>query len=219
MPFIKAALITQIVVLIGFVCLTASLHRKCKKHGPFPKNMKNILITLYCSAALIGIRAIYRTVEYYSIPSLRITAEINTSSVSPIIRNEAFFWVFEALLRLANSFLMNFRNPMSVLPRDSRVYLTEDGTRELVGPGYEDVRFFLIAMVDPFDLIGLITGRNRTNEFWKVDAGLEEDSESKVMNRAVHGQEADIEKAAGVDTNVTNVNGSGAGPGNEIASA
>ena len=72
---------------------------------------------------------------------------------------------------LANSVLWNIRHPMKHLPLDSRVYLSEDGVTEIVGPGYEDLRFFVIAMVDPFDLIGLAMGRHTKKEFWKEEQG------------------------------------------------
>lgn len=203
LAFLHGALIAQLVVLVAFVSLTGYLHYRCKTLGPYPKNVKDVLITLYISSALIGIRAIYRTVEYYSISSFRINPHqpfMDPSSVSPIIRYEAFFWVFETLLMLTNSFLLNFRNPMAVLPIDSRIYLTEDGTSEIVGPGYEDVRFFLIAMVDPFDVIGLILGRNRTKEFWKTNSNGKEIGESMASPQILGSQENDVENAAGRGT-------------------
>lgn len=189
--FIKASLIAQLVILAGFVSLVGYFHFKCLKKGPFPKNVKGVITTLYCSSVLIGLRAIYRTVEYYSISSLRVTLNMDTSSVSPIIRYEVFFWIFEALLMLINSFLMNFRHPLRFLPRDSRVYLTQDGSGEVVGPGYEDMRFFLVAMVDPFDLIGLIMGRHRTKNFWKTNTSPE--GQSKDVNEPAGSKENDIE--------------------------
>ena len=100
---------------------------------------------------------------------------------------------------LANSVLLNVRHPMRFLPRDSRIYLAEDGTTEIMGPGYEDLRFFVIAMVDPFDLIGLITGRHTKKEFWKTDATLEERSGSTATNGAVDDKYDDIEKALSAD--------------------
>lgn len=98
---------------------------------------------------------------------------------------------------LANSVLWNVRHPMEHLPRDSRVYLAEDGSTEIVGPGYEDLRFFVIAMVDPFDLIGLAMGRHIRKEFWKEEQGKAKggDEESGV-------KEDDAEKD-------TSVNGDG----------
>jgi hypothetical protein len=38
--FLKAFLVVQIVVLIGFVSLTGRFHYKCKETRPFPKNIK-----------------------------------------------------------------------------------------------------------------------------------------------------------------------------------
>jgi hypothetical protein len=198
--FLKVALVLQIVVLIGFVALMGYFHYQCKKHGPFPKNVRGVLITLYCSSVLIGIRAIYRTVEYYTVTTFRYTPTMS-SSASPLIRDEAFFWVFEALLMLANSFLLNFRHPMRFLPKDSKIYLEEDGITETVGEGYQDVRFFLIAMVDPFDLIGLAMGRHMRREFWKTSATSEPHGGSTTaVGDSARGRDNDVEKAVGAKT-------------------
>jgi hypothetical protein len=124
-----------------------------------------------------------------------------SSSASPIIRDEVFFWVFEALLMLANSFLFNLRNPMCFLPKDFKVYLAEDGVTDIEGPGYLDLRFFLIAMVDPFDLIGLAMGRHLKRDFWKTDANLKEQGEPTLTRDGVADKESDVEKAMGADTN------------------
>jgi hypothetical protein len=192
--FLKAALIVQLVVLLFFLSLTAFFHRKCKKHGPFPKNVRGVLTTLYCSSALIGIRAIYRTVEYYTVSNFKFTPE-TSASASPLIRYEAFFWGFEALLMLANSFLLNIRHPLRFFPRDSRVYLAEDGVTEKIGPGYEDLRFFVLAMLDPFDLIGLVKGRHMERKFWET----EEQGKAVATKETVDPKESDVEKAMNTD--------------------
>lgn len=196
--FLKASLVLQLIVLVGFLFLTGFFHYQCKKKGPFPKNVKGVLLTLYCSSLLIGIRAIFRTVEYWSISTFIYTPE-NASSAPPIIRYEAFFWVFEALLMLANSFLLNFRHPLRHFPKDSKIYLDEDGVTEKVGPGYEDLRFFVIAMLDPFDLIGIAMGRHMKREFWKTDPDANTQGDSTVVSEdAADGKERDVEKAQGV---------------------
>ncbi len=188
--FLKASLVVQLVVLIGFISLTAWFQHRCKKNGPNPKNVKDVVITLYLSSALIGTRAIYRTVEYYTVTTFIYNPDMNPESASPIIKYEAFFWCFEALLMLANSVLWNFRHPMKHLPLDSRVYLSEDGVTEVVGPGYEDLRSFVIAMVDPFDLIGLAMGRHTKKEFWK-----EEQGKDKIMDEEAGVKEQDVKTA------------------------
>ncbi len=222
--FLRIALITQLVLLTLFVTLTQYLHYRLKTFGPipYPQNVRSILVTLWISSTLIGIRAVYRTVEYFSISSFLLTYSSDpVGSVSPIIKYEAFFWVFEASLMLANSCLLDVRNPMAVLPTDSRVYLAEDGARELPGPGYEDVRFFLVAMVDPFDLVGLLRGRGRRREFWKeggegngVAADLEEGA--LTAGKGVAGQDDGIEGAGGVGKEGS---GSGQGAGSTVTVA
>jgi hypothetical protein len=189
--FLKASLVVQLVVLIGFISLTAWFQHRCKKNGPNPKNVKDVIITLYLSSVLIGIRAIYRTVEYYTVTTFVYKPNMDPSSASPLIKYEAFFWCFEALLMLANSTLWNIRHPMKHLPINSKIYLSEDGVTEIEGPGYEDLRFFVIAMVDPFDLIGLAMGRHTKKEFWK-----EEQGKSKAEDEEAGVKEEDVETAA-----------------------
>jgi len=196
--FLKASLVMQLVVLLGFLSLVGWFHYKCKKYGPFPKNVKEVLTTLYLSSGLIGTRAIYRTVEYYTVTTFVYKQDMNPSSASPLIKHEAYFWVFEALLMLANSFLWNFRHPIKHLPLDSKVYLADDGVTEIIGPGYEDLRFFVIAMVDPFDLIGLAMGRHIRKEFWKTNASGEEQEKNEAVDGDGVVREKDIEEATGV---------------------
>lgn len=74
------------------------------------------------------------------------------------------------------------------MPLDSKIYLSEDGVTEIQGPGYEDLRFFIIAMVDPFDLIGLAMGRHTRKDFWKEDPGR-----SKAENEEAGQREEDAE--------------------------
>ena len=44
-----------------------------------------------------------------------------------------------------------------------------DGKTELGGPGLVDKRHFLLTIFDPFDLHGLITGKDNKNKFWEKD--------------------------------------------------
>jgi len=87
--------------------------------------------------------------------------------------------------------LWNVRHPMAHLPLDSRVYLAEDGSKEIVGPGYEDLRFFVVAMVDPFDLIGLAMGRHTRKEFWKTD---NVEGKDKVLDEEAGTKEEEVER-------------------------
>lgn len=105
---------------------------------------------------------------------------------------------------LTNSILWNIRHPMKHLPLDSRVYLSEDGVTEIAGPGYEDLRFFIIAMVDPFDLIGLAMGRHTKKEFWK-----EEQGKDKTMDEEAGVNEEDVKMAVFTSSGAVGTKGEG----------
>ena len=164
---LKAALILQLVILLSFILLATSFHRRCKRANLLPKNLKAVLYTLYCSSILIAVRTIYRTVEYFSIAQVRVRPGLDPMSISPIIRYEWFFWVFEALLMIINSALLNLRHPQFYLPRNNKIYLAQDGVTEIEGPGYEDRRPFLRTIIDPFDIVGLVKGRDKATRYWE----------------------------------------------------
>jgi hypothetical protein len=167
---LKAALILQLVILTLFVLLAASFTRRCKKAGLFPANLKAVLTTLYISSALIGTRTIYRTVEYFTTADLNF-ARADPASLTPILRYEWFFWVFEAALMMTNTFLLNARHPMRFLPRDNKIFLAQDGVTEIQGPGYKDTRPWVMTFFDPFDLLGMARGRNTNEKFWEMHDG------------------------------------------------
>ncbi|KAE9369682.1 hypothetical protein N431DRAFT_380968 [Stipitochalara longipes BDJ] len=166
---LKSALCLQLGVLGCFLLLAASFHRQCKKANILPSNLRAALITLYTSSALIGVRTIYRTVEYFSTSSLNFSdPNLKQSSISPIMRYEWFFWIFEASLMIINSVLLNARHPMRYLPRNNKIYLAEDGQTEVLGPGYEDKRRWWMTFLDPFDLWGMARGRSLQERFWET---------------------------------------------------
>ena len=182
----KAALVIQLGIITSFVWLAVYFHRRCYKANLLPDNLKSILYTLYASSALIMVRTIYRTVEYFSVASIRYGPGFDPMSLSPIVRYEWFFWVFEALLMITNSVLLNVRHPAKYLPSSNKVYLAEDGVTEIMGPGYADKRNFFITFLDPFDLIGLIRGRDKKDRYWE----RQEEANAPAMGNdtvAVHG--------------------------------
>jgi hypothetical protein len=186
---LKSALILQLAILTSFVMLAAYFHRKCGKAGILPKNLRAALITLYCSSALIGVRTIYRTIEYFTTARIHFDRDINPDTLSPILRYEWFFWVFEATLMIINTFLLNARHPMRFLPRNNKIYLAEDGVTEIEGPGYADERHWYVTFIDPFDFVGMVKGRNMNQRFWDThEAG----------RQAAKEPAADVEKGKGV---------------------
>jgi hypothetical protein len=164
---LKSALILQLAILACFVLLSGVYHRNCMRAGLMPKNLRAVLTTLYVSSALIGVRTLYRTVEYFTTANIQWSDKnLDPNTLSPIVRYEWFFWVFEACLMVINSFLLNARHPMRFLPRDNSIYLAEDGVTEIQGAGYADKRNFLVTIFDPFDLYGIAKGRNMNKRFW-----------------------------------------------------
>jgi hypothetical protein len=164
---LKAGLVMQLAVIFTFLGLAISFQRKCRKNGLMPRHLHSVLTTLYISSALILIRTIYRSVEYFSALQIHVVPGFDPMSISPIIRYEWFFWVFEATIMLVNTLLLNFRHPAMYLPRSNKIYLAEDGETEIMGPGYEDRRNFLLTLVDPCDIIGLLVGRDKKERYWE----------------------------------------------------
>jgi hypothetical protein len=70
---------------------------------------------------------------------------------------------------LLNTYLMNVYPPAKYLPADHKIYLATDGKTELEGPGAVDKRHFLLTLFDPFDVVGLVKGRDAKNRFWEED--------------------------------------------------
>jgi len=132
------------------------------------RNLRTVLIVLYTSCTLITIRTIYRVVEYFAAASLNTS---NIFHISPVLRHEWFFWIFEASVMLCNSVLINTFHPSRFLPPNNKIYLAEDGITEIEGPGFEDKRPFLLTLFDPFDVVGLVRGADRKNRYWEQQPG------------------------------------------------
>lgn len=165
---LKASLILQLVIVNTFVILAVTFHRRVLKAGIRNRSVNSSMLTLYVSTALIEARTIYRTVEYFGLGSVRIQRAADLSNLPPEFRYEWFFYVFEASLMLANAFLWNVRHPRRYLPATTNIFLSQaDGVTEVEGPGYKDSRSFLVTLLDPFDLMGLATGRDKKDRFWE----------------------------------------------------
>ncbi|GMG32822.1 unnamed protein product [Aspergillus oryzae] len=138
---LKAALILQIALMAGFVALASKFYYNCHRAG--------VLNSKYFTAASLNTS--------------------NIDDISPILKDEWFFWVFETVVMFANTTLLNVFHPMRWLPRSNRIYLATDGVTEVEGPGYEDRRPFLLTLFDPFDIVGMITKKGKKEKFWEVD--------------------------------------------------
>ncbi|KFY15647.1 hypothetical protein V492_01844 [Pseudogymnoascus sp. VKM F-4246] len=126
-----AALAIQLGVIIIFFVLAAIFHRRCAKANIHARAISTPLTTLYVSMALILIRCIYRLVEHFGNTTVRVGDAESLMSLSPILRYEWYFYVFEASLMLINSVIWNVWNPGRYLPMNHHVYLARDGKTEL----------------------------------------------------------------------------------------
>jgi hypothetical protein len=135
-----AALAIQLVVIIIFVLLAAIFHRRCTRANIYVRAVSTPLKTLYISMSLILIRCIYRLVEHSGSTTVRLNDFESLKALSPILRYEWFFYVFEATLMLINSMLWNVWTPGRYLPQSYHVYLAQDGRTELESEGITDKR-------------------------------------------------------------------------------
>lgn len=129
---IIAALGMQLVVIFVFALLGGIFHRRIYRARLEPKIVRIVLTTLYCSMALILVRSIYRLVEHLGNTEIDLSDIEALESLSPIMRYEWYFYVFEATMMLLNSVLWNVFNPGRFLPRNPHTYLARDGVTELL---------------------------------------------------------------------------------------
>jgi hypothetical protein len=164
---LRAGLAIQLDVIVSFFSLAIYFQSICQKHGLTPRHLRSVLTTLYFSSTVVLIRTIYRTFEYFVAARIYVVPGFDPLTISPVIRYEWFFWVFEVTIMLANSILLNFRHPEMYLSRNNKIYSLDDGVTEIEGPGFEDKRPILVTCIDPFDIIGLFQGRDKKTRYWE----------------------------------------------------
>ncbi|KAH8424444.1 uncharacterized protein LDX57_002195 [Aspergillus melleus] len=141
----KTSLIVQVVVLLLFCILAGLFQHRCAKGNMKSQRVSAPLWTLYASTLLILVRCIYRIIEHFCISSID-RAYAKADDLSPILRYQWLFYVFEATLMLTNTLLWNGRRPRHYLPQHRNIYLAQDGVTELEGPGWKDNRTFLVML-------------------------------------------------------------------------
>jgi hypothetical protein len=159
----KASLFVQIVVF-GLFCILAGLfHRVCYTGSINSPRVLRPLFALYASFLLILARTIYRLVERFATPLGPYPADL--SELSPAVRYEWYFYVFDASLMLLNSVLWNIWHPRRYLPENPARYLAQDGKTEVKGPGWKDTRSLTETFMDPFAALTARSGHQRP--FWE----------------------------------------------------
>lgn len=148
---VLVALVLQVLVILVFAYLSISFHRRCiRARVPMQtKAVKSTLTTLYMSMVLIFVRCVYRLVENATgTTSVDIDDAEALDDLSPILRYEVYFYIFEASLMLVNSVLWTIRHPGPYLPQDHHIYLAQDGTEAKGEMSASDRRSFLSNMVN-----------------------------------------------------------------------
>ncbi|KAF1961106.1 hypothetical protein CC80DRAFT_230042 [Byssothecium circinans] len=153
---VTASLCLQVALFGSFGLLAAHFHRRASKAKVLTRDLRTVLYVLYVSATIVTIRCIYRLVEYIQ------------GWDSTIYKNEIFFWIFEAAIMLLNTALLNAFHPGKRLPRSNSVFLDRDGITERRGPGWTDERPWILTVFDPFDVWGIITGKDKKTQFWDL---------------------------------------------------
>ncbi|KAH3005450.1 hypothetical protein KXV73_000133 [Aspergillus fumigatus] len=141
---ILVSLALQLCVVLAFVLTAASFQWRCAKANIRRRSLPTLLITLDISMGLILVRCIYRLIEHVDNTSVDLGDPEGLRSLSPLLRYEWFFYVFEASLMLLNSFLWNVFNPGRYLPRYPTVYLAADGTTEIEEEEVRNDQHFLV---------------------------------------------------------------------------
>ncbi|KAL4975539.1 hypothetical protein BDW66DRAFT_160343 [Aspergillus desertorum] len=141
-----AALAMQLAALLSFVVLEGIFHQRCIKAEIHNEAITLPLWALYLSMSLILIRCIYRLIEHIGNTTVDIDDMEVLRSLTPVLRYEWCFYVFEATLMLLNSLLLSVRHPGRYLPRRVRDHLGRDG-RLVVGEEVEDGRTVLAKVV------------------------------------------------------------------------
>ncbi|KPM44171.1 hypothetical protein AK830_g2349 [Neonectria ditissima] len=158
-----AALSIQLGVIVIFVILAAIFHRRCFKANIHARAVSTSLTTLYVSMALILVRCIYRLVEHLGNTTVKLDDTESLKTVSPILRHEWFFYIFEGTLMLANSFLWNIWNPGRYLPGNYLVYLAQDGRTEIQGEEVPDARPLIAKVGSVMTFGALFRKENKDN--------------------------------------------------------
>ena len=181
---IKASLLLQLALFSGFITPEVLFHLRARAANLMTPKVRIIIFILYGSSFCILVRNIYRTAETFQGPG------------GYAERHEAFFYVFEGVFMLVNSVLLNILHPARFLPKSNKVYLSQNGQTELEGPGWEDKRNFFVTLVDPFDLGGLIAGRDKQHaKFWENEPqniGGTQSEEMELNAERTHDQDVTV---------------------------
>ncbi|OQE28869.1 hypothetical protein PENSTE_c003G04047 [Penicillium steckii] len=135
---VLAAIGIQICLILTFFTFAGIFHWRCSKNEVQTKAIPTLPIVMYLSMSLILIRSIYRMVEHAGNSAMDIHDLQTLQSLSPLMRYEWYFYVFEGATMLANSVLWNVWHASRYLPRTKNYFIAEDGVTEMVWDQEDD---------------------------------------------------------------------------------
>lgn len=165
-----ASIALQFCVIATCVVLASIFHWRCVRAGIKKRFVLTLLVTLYVSVVLILIRCIYRLVEHLGSVSLQIDNEEALKQLTPLLRYEWYFYIFEATVMFFNSALWNLWNPGRFIPCDHDIYLAHDGKTELKRFEDEDTRPLLAKAGSILTFGMLFPKRNRQQATEELDS-------------------------------------------------
>ncbi|KAK3290993.1 uncharacterized protein B0H64DRAFT_349777 [Chaetomium fimeti] len=159
----RASLVLQVMVTGVFLLLAGFFYYKCREGRIRNARVARPLFVSCASILLVLGRTIYRTVEHFGVPASR--EGVDPMSLSPMVRYEWYFYVFDAAFILLATVLLNIAHPARYLPENPRLYLAQDGKTVLKGPGWNDSRSKTETIFNPFAM--LKSDGPRQKKFWE----------------------------------------------------
>lgn len=129
---VLAAIGIQICLIVTFFYFAGIFHWRCSKNGIRTKALPTLPIIMYVSMFLILIRSVYRMVDHAGNSAVDINDLNALRSLSPLVRYEWYFFVFEGATMLANSLLWNVWHASRYLPQSKNIFMAEDGITEIM---------------------------------------------------------------------------------------
>lgn len=200
-----AALGMQLVIILTFVVLAATFHRRIARTGLETKPVRVVLVVLYCSMVLILVRSVYRLIEHLGNTTVDLDDMAALEALSPVLRYEWYFYVFEAGVMFLNSAVWNVFSPGRFLPQSPRVYLARDGVTELVDD-HKDERT-LLARVGAVVSFGCLFRHHENRHF-------EELHDYEMSNRGSYRGSRSTHRASLIHRNNSSSNNNGNNNGN-----
>ncbi|KAL8870571.1 MAG: hypothetical protein Q9174_003419, partial [Haloplaca sp. 1 TL-2023] len=89
---VKAGLLLQAIIELGFLSLVALIEHRCRRSGHFPSKVKIPAYVLYITSIMMLVRCIFRAVEGFQ----QASCPTRDPHCSAVEQQEALLWVFEA---------------------------------------------------------------------------------------------------------------------------